>query len=425
MRGQCCLGLFLIFVATSAHSKESFPYKIAIKSQDVSVRSGPGDDYYQTNRVTVGDEVEVYKRAAGGWLAIRPLADSFNWVDASKLRMTNDPDVAKVVGSNAVAWIGSPIGSLTDHKWQVKLEPGEPVQLKARKSLSIFQGDETRDFYQIMPPAGDFRWVQEKDVLPLIAKSPEVDSTSQVKLTAFQIVAEEEPIEAEPVDGFVPVAASSSSTSTTTSSEPAARVASLAPRTGFQPGDVGRADFDKLATSLEVDLSETVAKSPSQWRLASLRQDAESLLEQSDTTLHRGKARLLLEKIKEFEKLQIGYAGIEGGEPLATIAPKVADMDGLQIGTTDASPTLNGFDPRFDGRGWLLPVHSSKQASPPYALLDQDGQILVFVSPAPGLNLHRYLRKEVGIFGQRSRAEFLKKPHLTADRIVDLDRHRR
>ncbi|MBI2477950.1 MAG: hypothetical protein HYV60_04685 [Planctomycetia bacterium] len=170
---------------------------------------------------------------------------------------------------------------------------------------------------------------------------------------------------------------------------------------------------------LDLRLSETVSEEPSQWKLAALREDAEALLEQSDTTLRRGKARLMLENIKEFEKLQLNYAGTANPE---------ADLRQRELpptGGLSATPASSDFDPRFDGRGWLLPVHSSHQASPPYALLDQQGQILTFVSPAPGLNLHRYLRKEVGIFGQRSRAEFLKKPHLTADRIVDMERHRR
>jgi hypothetical protein len=82
------------------------------------------------------------------------------------------------------------------------------------------------------------------------------------------------------------------------------------------------------------------------------------------------------------------------------------------------------MDTRFDGTGWLLPVHSTKRNAPPYALLDDDGNILQFVSPAPGLNLNRYLKKEVGIIGQKQSGGTLDKPHLTAHRIVERDRHR-
>ncbi len=420
MRGACYIGLILFLITAVATADESFPYKIAVKANGVTVRSGPGSQFYATGQLAAGDEIKVYERKGGGWLAIRPPAGSFNWIEASKLRMTNDPDLAKVVGNNVVAWVGSELGPVDDHKWQVKLDAGEPVQLMSRQSMAIFSGDAQRDFYQIAPPAGEFRWVHERDIEPLVEQAAAAQSPSEIQLAQFQVAADE--TSAAPVrrDGFVARdIVTGETTADTAADTPAARVASLAPRTSFQPNETGNADFESLAKMLDIELSATVAQEPSQWKLAALRQDAEALLEKSASTLQRGRARLMLENIKEFEQLQLSYAGIEGS---TADAPQA---DSLSASDAPAPANASEFDPRFDGRGWLLPVHSSKQASPPYALLDRQGQILTFVSPAPGLNLHRYLRKEVGIFGQRSRAEFLNKPHLTADRIVDMDRHRR
>jgi len=417
MRGDFFLGLILFLITTAATADESFPYKIAVKARDVAVRSGPGSQFYATGHLAAGDEIEVYQRKGGGWLAIRPPATSFNWIEANKLRMTNDPDLAKVVGNNVVAWVGSELGAVEDHKWQVKLDVGESVRLMSRQSMAIFSGDERRDFYQIAPPAGDFRWVHERDIKPLVEQAAAVKSTSEIQLAQFQVAADETSDASTRRDGFV-------ARDNATADTPAARIASLAPRTGFQPSEAGGADFDSLAKMLDIELSENVSKDPSQWKLASLHQNAKTLLEQSDTTLQRGKARLMLENIKEFERLQRRYAEDEDSEVDVPQAESQSANERPVSEFSDAS-SLSGFDPRFDGRGWLLPVHSRRQASPPYALLDQQGQILSFVSPAPGLNLHRYLRKQVGIFGQRSRAEFLNKPHLTADRIVDIERHRR
>lgn len=416
MQATSLVGLTVFLATAIVTADESFPYKVAVTAPNVTVRSGPGAQFYATGEISAGDEVEVYERKGGGWLAIRPPAGSFNWVEASKLRMTNDPDVAKAVGNSVVAWVGSGVDEVREHKWQVKLEPGESVQLMTRRSMSIFAGDEPRDFYQIAPPAGEFRWVQERDIAPLVGRAKGTNSLSEIQLAEYQVPDEVSEESTPAGDGFV---AREESTKEPNTDSPAARVASLAPRKSFSPSENAVADFDSLAKMLDIRLSETVAKEPSQWKLAALRQDAESLLEQSDTTLRRGKARLMLENIKEFERLQLGYAGLADPEADARLAEQLEAPDTASL--TDS----NDFDPRFDGRGWLLPVHSTRQASPPYALLDQKGQILTFVSPAPGLNLHRYLRKEVGIFGQRSRAEFLKKPHLTADRIVDMERHRR
>ena len=72
-----------------------------------------------------------------------------------------------------------------------------------------------------------------------------------------------------------------------------------------------------------------------------------------------------------------------------------------------------------------MKVHAADQPAPPYAILDDNGQVLEFVSPAPGLNLHRYIKKRVGIFGYQSYLADLKTPHITVYRIVDLARHER
>ncbi len=412
MRGTRFLFLLPILLACPSLAAESFPYKVQVAGRDVTMRSGPGERYYATGQVEKDGEVEVYQRHAEGWLAIRPPEDSFSWIEASKLRMTDDPDVAKVVGEQVVAWIGSKLDGIEDHNWQVKLSVGEPVQLMSKRSLAIFRGDPQRDFYQIAPPAGEFRWIHEREVSALTKNSKQDDSPTEVQLAQFQVVTdtkEAAAAAATPRDGFVPRGTSSSPPS-------GDRLASLAPRPTFRPRSGSAADIESWAKNLNVELSLMAAKSPEEWEFASLRREAEVLLDESSTTLHRGKARLLLEKIQAWETLQQRRSGVEDSTG--------ASRD-KSTNTSSSARNDSAGEPRFDGRGWLLPVHSSQQASPPYALLDQEGKILTFISPSPGLNLHRYLRKEVGIFGQRSRAEFLNKPHLTADRIVDLDRHRR
>jgi hypothetical protein len=55
-------------------------------------------------------------------------------------------------------------------------------------------------------------------------------------------------------------------------------------------------------------------------------------------------------------------------------------------------------------------------------LVDADGKPLYFVTPTPGLNLSRYVNKQVGVYGRRGYMEQLKTPHVMAERIIDLDR---
>ena len=58
----------------------------------------------------------------------------------------------------------------------------------------------------------------------------------------------------------------------------------------------------------------------------------------------------------------------------------------------------------------------------PYAVVDEDGKPLCFVTPSPGMNIGRYVNKQVGLYGRRGYIESLKTPHVTAERVIDLDR---
>jgi hypothetical protein len=180
-------------------------------------------------------------------------------------------------------------------------------------------------------------------------------------------------------------------------------------------GGIGADATTRELEQIEVDLSLMLAKDKSVWDLASLEQRTRRLVDQGADPIARGRARLVLEKIKQFEN-----------------AFNVADYGPITKGTGPAPATsettkpVSGSlaDPRYDAKGWLKPVVSRQKEKPvaEYAVVDQDGQPLCFITPSPGLNLHRYLNKQVGIYGRRGYLEELKKPHVVAERIIDLDR---
>ena len=72
----CCW----VLLPCSAGAAPAFPYKTFVAADDVYVRSGPGQNYYPTDKLKRGDEVEVYRHDPGGWCAIRPVPGSFAWV---------------------------------------------------------------------------------------------------------------------------------------------------------------------------------------------------------------------------------------------------------------------------------------------------------------------------------------------------------
>jgi hypothetical protein len=164
---------------------------------------------------------------------------------------------------------------------------------------------------------------------------------------------------------------------------------------------------------LDVELSLMLAEDKSKWNLAPLRQRVEELVERGNDPAGRGQARLLLDKIKQFEQAFDAEEGTVNTAASATAA------------NSEAKPSP--ADPRYDGTGWLKPVVSRRSEKPPdpFALVDGDGKPICFISPSPGLNLNRYLNKQIGVYGRRGYIESLKTSHVTAERVIDLSRHLR
>lgn len=418
---------------------ENFPYTAYIADEDVEVRAGPGTNFYATDRLAYRTAVEVYRRDPGGWLAIRPPENSYCWVPASKLWMTQQKGIAEVVADDTLSWVGSRVESVGEHKWQVRMQRGERVEVLGEKRV-LNEGQGTAEaWYQIAPPAGEFRWIHDRSVSresgdiataaspPQWSRSRTSKSDSQVRVASYV----EESKQADIAKGGPPLIQQ------TADKTPIAPIPKAAPRVRenvaslVTPDDIKafdrqamldsgtarpKAGADDQFTDLEAQLALMVSKEPSFWHLEKLHDQAEALVESGKTPLERGRARLVLDKIAQFEDLQRRQIRVEKQVKVAA-----GGEDGGS--TAEAGIPTGAIPPRFDGSGWLVPVHSTKRAAPPYAILDDDGKVLEYVTPAPGLNLNRYLKKRVGVYGQKSTIASLNAPHLTAHRIVDLERH--
>lgn len=167
---------------------------------------------------------------------------------------------------------------------------------------------------------------------------------------------------------------------------------------------------------IDVDLSLMLAQDRSLWNLSPLRERVQQLVEQGADPTARGRARLMLDKLKQFEETfdVAGYGPIRSSTTAA--GPPAAEQPRGEKNVL--------ADPRYDAQGWLKPVVSRKSDKPaaPYAIVDQEGQPVCFITPSPGLNLNRYLNKQVGLYGRRGMLEELNKPHVLAERVIDLDR---
>ena len=240
---------------------------------------------------------------------------------------------------------------------------------------------------------------------------------SGIRLADYQVVTNEQPKaeQASPArDGFVARKGTANSKSSVAGAgtNRSART-TTASQTPVKSSSAKSSAFDESLRNVQLRLSLMAVRSPNEWDFSALRDETDRLVKRGANTLERTSAQRVLEQIDEFETLRERFLQFgETGDSGSTADP---------AGSSSTDPLV---DPRFDGTGWLLPVHSTQRSAPPYALLDRDGRIIQFVSPSPGLNLHRYLRKEIGVYGQRSFIPSLDKPHVTAQRVIELDRHR-
>ena len=177
---RCCdvvgfawLALFCVSASIRpAAAGEKFPYTAYTNSDDVYIRSGPGKNYYPTDKLAKGEPVEIYRHDPGGWYAIRPPQGSFSWVPAEALKPIGDR-LAVVLKDHTPCFVGTRFSNARDVH-QVRLDQGEQVEILDIKPIG--DGSEAQSWCQISPPSGEFRWVYGKYVdreLPPGVSNPE------------------------------------------------------------------------------------------------------------------------------------------------------------------------------------------------------------------------------------------------------------
>ncbi len=181
------------------------PYIVYVAVDEAFARCGPAGDYYRTDALRRGQELEVYVETADGWLGIRPPADSFCWIPASSVNLSGNSDLATVLEDRTVAWIGTHLGRARRYRWQVQLAKGEPVTVLGKSERDGPDGPQL--WYRIVPPSGEFRWVHREQIVEsaeeLVQRVVSLDEPPE----DLDVVAEERTEIDKKVDEFlVPVA---------------------------------------------------------------------------------------------------------------------------------------------------------------------------------------------------------------------------
>jgi uncharacterized protein YraI len=365
--------------ASTARAEQKLPYKAFIAVEEASARSGPGENFYPTDKLARGQEVEVFRHEEGGWCAIKPPEGSFSWISGKFLQLDED-NLAMVIENDVSARVGSKLSDIRDQV-QVHLRKGEVVEILDTKKFPT--GEKSfQIWYKIAPPAGEFRWMLQQDL------EPDYDRNERRRDDRRR-------------DGDL--------------DSDADRRNEKQPPTDKTPPEIFQTELDRL----DLELSQMVVEDTSVWSFDSLRIGAESLLESADTALERGKSRLLLNRIDRFADIK------KRTEKLVTLRAETDRshkyIAGLRTAVAKANDFIDTKSDRYDAAGRLERVPPVTPGVPRFAVLDPAGNVRAYVTPSTGVNLYKYLGQDVGIVGQRGYIPDQKAQHVTASHITPLD----
>ncbi len=205
-------------------------------------------------------------------------------------------------------------------------------------------------------------------------------------------------------------------------------------------GGDGAYEIDEFRTpeiqSALVHLTREVAGPTEQWNFTALKSQAASWIENGESILVRGEARLLMERIERFESLRqraLGFAqqtsmlaqqaignsasnAIRQASSLAPAAgfPAFSNGTGSDVTRAVANSTAN----QGDASGWLVQVHTTTKGQPEFALTDDAGKVIAYVQSYPSVNLRSYLQQPVTVYGVRGYIPNLAAKQILAERVV-------
>jgi hypothetical protein len=445
----------LVVLASRAVAVESLPVTAPVTAVRSLLRSGPGDDFYPTERLSQGTPLEVWAIDQSGYCAVRPVAGSFSWVrvdDVSELPPASEPGatpagsrVGVVVTDAAVARVGSQLNDLR-HVSQVALEAGERLRILER--LTIPSGRHAGEWLKIEPPAGEFRWAWAADLglppefAPVEEREPAAIGLAAAGEALAAIRDAHEAVTQAVAEGDAPEAVANAAGEPGPLDQPSGmsrlisgwlprgtNVFDLSPPPAPAAVGAGAAPVpaDELA-DIDLALSLAVAGPSDDWHLAPIRDRLRLAATRATTAEERTRAEAIDARLTRFEQIQSRQQALVS-PPGANDSPlrlggMWSSLDGL--GSRPVRPgVLPGGRPaggqpdwtppdQMETTGRLATVISRRPDAPRWALVDGGNNVLVFVTPQPGVNLAPLVGQQVTVRGAKGYMPEYKRPYLVA-----------
>jgi hypothetical protein len=390
----------------------ALPYRATVVGASAPIFSGAGAQYYATAELPVGSQVEVYEHTSMEFCAIRPPQGSFSWLPASAVELVEE-GVGQVKRDGAPARVGSLMHARRDVV-HVRLDEGERVRVLVETEV------EGVAWLQIAPPAGEFRWIERSRISTTIGATPleavEPNESGWVVATAhedqpkpYPTTGDQAPTAA--VTGAAPLAGENPQAMVwlPTPSPAAGAAPAASPLTG---------SFHQYLSALEIALSRQVAELPTMWRLEPIEQQAAGLLAAAQTEAERAAVRDFASRVDRFASIANRYKATRGLAPPVALTKTAIPLPGAP-GVTPLDASVEGAS-NYDAVGVLRPVVSKRPNAPQFALVDDEGKIVSFVTARPDLNLSPLVGKRVGVQGSKGFMPEYQHEHLTAGRVTPL-----
>ena len=223
----------------------------------------------------------------------------------------------------------------------------------------------------------------------------------------MQVSAQTPIVPASAVSNSLPTVAPAMQTHTVVS---AARIAQI-------EAEVRGADGERLS----LIFSRLMAARATAAEVEPLARAARQLASTSTDSVVAGRARLLAERVEQYHQVATrrdGEAVIRNTDALTI--PAGQTLSGSSVSQA-LGGAMEGGSPGAESSslaGYLVQVYSARTNSPPFALTDNTGRTVAYVTPSPGVNLRNHLNSKVSVSGSQGFLTGLNTPHILATQAV-------
>jgi SH3-like domain-containing protein len=189
---------------------------------------------------------------------------------------------------------------------------------------------------------------------------------------------------------------------------------------------------------LHLMLSRLMASSATAVETQPIADAARQLSQAAGDDLVIARARLLSERVAQYQRVAVrrdgqtvvragggSGASLSLGSPVITASASTPVSDNgnamlptANVQTASASQPVVPQSQAAGVTGYLVQVYSARQNSPPYALTDNLGNTVAYVTPAPGVNIRHHINSEVTVAGNQGYVQGLNTPHIVANQAV-------